>query len=61
MARIGHTVGMSAMLLLCSRLQRIGLAFQEGVAAGLLLLLLLLLGARGAGFAMTIFRPMTLV
>lgn len=66
MGRVGHTVGVSAMLFLCSGLQCVGLAFQEGVAAGLLLLmllllLLLLLRARGAGFAVAVFRPVSLV
>lgn len=60
MGRVGHTVGMSAMLFLCSRLQCVGLSFQKGVAAGLLLLLLLL-GARGAGFAVAVLRPVSLV
>lgn len=56
MSRVGHTVGMSAMLFLSSRLQRVGLAFQEGVAAGLLLL-----RAGGTGLAVAVFRPVSLV
>lgn len=59
MGRVGHTVGMSAMLFLCSRLQCVVLVFQEGMAAGLLLLLLL--RARGAGFAVAVLPPMSLV
>ena len=57
MSRVGHTVGMSAMLFFSSRLQCVGLAFQEGVAAGLLLLL----RAGGTGLAVAILRPMSLV
>lgn len=61
MGGVRHTVCMAAMLLLCSGLQRAGLAVQEAVAAGLLLRrrrlrrLRRLLRARGAGFAVAVF------
>ena len=61
MRGVSHAVGVSAMLFLCSGLQCVSLAFQEGVAAGLLLLLLLLLRAGGAGFAVAILCPVALV
>lgn len=60
MSRVCHTVGMPAVLFLCSRLQRVGLSFQEGVAAGLLLLLLWL-RARGAGLAVAILCTVSLL
>lgn len=57
MGRVGHTVGMS-VLFLGSRLQCVGLAFHEVVAAGLLLLLL---STRGVGFPVAVLCPVSLV
>ena len=60
MGRVSHTVGMPAVLFLCSRLKCIGFIFQESMATGLLLLLLLL-RARRTWFAVAILCPMPLV